>query len=187
MIEKGEARLLGGIIFVAPVRVYWKFIFCASTARASIVNTRLLSVNARLLIAVGTAFNAITLIESLSGLILLKFNHIGLTDTLLREIIELWNMYFSLTSVINGCMTRDFTSCSTAFKSYQDDRRKIMNRCVQWNPVYDWKYLSSQGSNPVPLNQQASSNNKCAYFLVTLILFQPFCSTVYSIRPVNGG
>ena len=23
MIEKGEGRLLGGIIFVAPVRVYW--------------------------------------------------------------------------------------------------------------------------------------------------------------------
>ena len=41
MIEKGETSLLGGIIFVAPVRGYWKFIFCASTARDIIVNTRL--------------------------------------------------------------------------------------------------------------------------------------------------
>ena len=31
--------LLGGIIFVAPVRVYLKLIFCASTARDIIVNT----------------------------------------------------------------------------------------------------------------------------------------------------
>ena len=34
-------RVYGGIIFVAPVRVYWKFIFCALTARDIIVNTRL--------------------------------------------------------------------------------------------------------------------------------------------------
>ena len=53
------------------------------------------------------------------------------------EIIELRNMYFFLTSVISGWMTRDFTSCSTVFKSCQDDGRKIMKRCVQWNAVYD--------------------------------------------------
>ena len=60
MIGKGEARLLGRIIFVAPVRVYWKFIFCASKACDIIVNIYgFLLVNAQLLIGFGTAFYAI--------------------------------------------------------------------------------------------------------------------------------
>ena len=62
-----------------------------------------------------------------------------------------------------------------------------MKRCVQRNPVYDRKDLIRQGSIPVPLDQQASANNNCAYFSCALILFQSFCSTVYSLRPVNGG
>ena len=33
-----------------------------------------------------------------------------------------------------GWMTRDFTSFSTIFQSYQDDERMIMKGCVQWNP-----------------------------------------------------
>ena len=35
----------------------------------------------------------------------------------------------SHTSVINGWMTRDFTSCSTVFKLCQDDEQKITKRC----------------------------------------------------------
>ena len=62
-----------------------------------------------------------------------------------------------------------------------------MKRCMQWNPVYDWKDLIRQASNPETLDQQASANNKCVYFLGALILFQSICSTVYSLRPVNGG
>ena len=34
-------------------------------------------------------------------------------------------------------MTRDFTSFSIVFQSYQDDERLIMKGCAQWNPVYD--------------------------------------------------
>ena len=33
-------------------------------------------------------------------------------------------------------MTSDFSSFSTVFQSYQDDRRLIMKGCVQWNSVY---------------------------------------------------
>ena len=33
-----------------------------------------------------------------------------------------------------GWMTCDFTSFSTVFQSYQDDRQMIMKGCVQWNP-----------------------------------------------------
>ena len=43
--------------------------------------------------------------------------------------------------------------------------------------------LVRQGSNPVPLDQQASANNKYAHFSGALILFQPLCSTVCSLRP----
>ena len=64
MIGKGEARLLGGIGFVAPVRVYLKFIFCASTHVISLLIHGFLSVNARLLIAFGTAFYAIILVKA---------------------------------------------------------------------------------------------------------------------------
>ena len=34
-------------------------------------------------------------------------------------------------------MTCDFTSFSTVFESYQDDGRKMMKGCVQWNLIYD--------------------------------------------------
>ena len=43
--------------------------------------------------------------------------------------------YYNL-SLMDGCMTYDFTSFSTVFQSYQDDGRLIMKGCVQWSPVY---------------------------------------------------
>ena len=101
-------------------------------------------VNARLLTVYGTAFYAITLIESLSALILEVTSH---------EV----NGYPSKGdnwSVIKGWMTRDFLSCSAVLKSCQDDGREIMKRCLQWNPVYEWKDIQlRQGSNPGPLDQ----------------------------------
>ena len=36
----------------------------------------------------------------------------------------------------DGWMTCDFTSFSTVFQLYQDDRRLIMKSCVQWNSIY---------------------------------------------------
>ena len=36
-------------------------------------------------------------------------------------------------------MTRDFTSFSTVFQSYQDDERLIMKGSVQWSSVYGWE------------------------------------------------
>ena len=36
-------------------------------------------------------------------------------------------------------MSCDFTSFSTVVQSYQDDDRRIINGCVQWNPVYGEK------------------------------------------------
>ena len=48
----------------------------------------------------------------------------------------------------------DFTAFSAVFQSYQDDRRVIMKRCVQWNPVHDCKDIRlRQGSNLGPLDQ----------------------------------
>ena len=38
-------------------------------------------------------------------------------------------------------MTRDFTSFSKVFQSYEADGRVIMNGCVQWNPLLRWKRL----------------------------------------------
>ena len=38
--------------------------------------------------------------------------------------------------LMDGWMTCDFTSFSTAFQSYQDHGRLIMKCCVQWNSVY---------------------------------------------------
>ena len=35
-----------------------------------------------------------------------------------------------------GLMTRDFTSVSAIFPSYQENKRLILIGCVQWNPVY---------------------------------------------------
>ena len=46
-----------------------------------------------------------------------------------------------------------------------------MKRCVQWNPVYDWKDLIRQGSNLVPLGQQASANNNALIFQALLSCF----------------
>ena len=37
---------------------------------------------------------------------------------------------------MDGRMSCDFTSFSTVFQSYQDEKRLIMKGCVQWNPVY---------------------------------------------------
>ena len=36
-------------------------------------------------------------------------------------------------------MTCDFTSFLTVFQSYQGNVKVIMQGCVQWNLVYDWK------------------------------------------------
>ena len=36
---------------------------------------------------------------------------------------------------MNGWITCDFMSVSTAFQSYQDDERLIMKGCLQWNPI----------------------------------------------------
>ena len=59
MIEKGEARLLGGIIFVARYE-YTESSFSVHQRRViSFLIHGLLPVNARLLIAFGTAFYAI--------------------------------------------------------------------------------------------------------------------------------
>ena len=44
---------------------------------------------------------------------------------------------------MNGWMTCDFTSFSTAFQSYQDDGRVIMKGCVHWNP---WEDFASSGT-----------------------------------------
>ena len=38
--------------------------------------------------------------------------------------------------VDDGWMTCNFTSFSTVFQSYQDNRQTIMKDSVQWNPVY---------------------------------------------------
>ena len=61
MIGKGEARLLGGIIFVAPIRYeYIESSFSVHQRHViSLLIHGFLSVNARLLIAFGTAFYAI--------------------------------------------------------------------------------------------------------------------------------
>ena len=49
---------------------------------------------------------------------------------------------------IDGWMThKSFTSFSTIFQSYEDDRRLIIEGCVQWNTVYDWKDFSQWESN----------------------------------------
>ena len=59
MIEKKEARLLGGTIFVATVRAYWKLLNYALRAHYLILLIHGFStVNAQLLIAFGTAFYA---------------------------------------------------------------------------------------------------------------------------------
>ena len=42
-------------------------------------------------------------------------------------------------------MTRDFTSVSTVFQSYQDDGRLLMKGCVQWNSTYGGEDLASSG------------------------------------------
>ena len=59
MVEKGEARLLGGIIFVAPVRVFECSFSVHQRHVISLLIHGFLSVNARLLIAFGTALYAI--------------------------------------------------------------------------------------------------------------------------------
>ena len=46
---------------------------------------------------------------------------------------------------MNGWLICNFTSFSTVFQSYQDDRRLIMKGCVQWNSVYGWEYFASSG------------------------------------------
>ena len=57
-------------------------------------------------------------------------------------------------------MTWCFTSLSTLFKSYQDDRRVIMKGPVQWNAIQSWAEFCHQGdSNPRP------SNSKLGVFL----------------------
>ena len=54
-------------------------------------------------------------------------------------------------------MTCDFVSFSTVFQSYQDNGQVIMKGCVQWHLVCGWKnFCFKQGSNPGPLDQQAS-------------------------------
>ena len=57
---------------------------------------------------------------------------------------------------MDGWMTCDFTPFSTVFKSYQDDGRRIMEGCAQWNPVNgQWLRLfrRERGSNLGPLDQ----------------------------------
>ena len=60
MIEKGEARLLGGIIFVARYEYIESSFSVHQRHVISLLTHGFLSVNARLLIAVGTAFYGIT-------------------------------------------------------------------------------------------------------------------------------
>ena len=45
-----------------------------------------------------------------------------------------------------GWVTCDFTSFSTVFQSYQNDRRMIMKGCVQWNPVCGREDFASSGA-----------------------------------------
>ena len=45
-------------------------------------------------------------------------------------------------------MTWDIMSSSTVFQSYQDDGQVIMKGCLQWNPIYDLKYLPQVGLKP---------------------------------------
>ena len=59
MIGKGETGLLGGIIFVAPVQVIESSYSVHQRHVISLLIHGFLSVNARLLIAFGTAFYAI--------------------------------------------------------------------------------------------------------------------------------
>ena len=59
-----------------------------------------------------------------------------------------WAINFVMGGWMDGWMTCHFTSFSTVFQSYQDDRWVIMKGCVQWNPVYDGKDLRlRRGSN----------------------------------------
>ena len=63
MIEEGEARLLGGNVFVAPYE-YIEISFSVHQRHViSLLIHGFLSVNARLLIAFGTAFYAITVFQ----------------------------------------------------------------------------------------------------------------------------
>ena len=50
---------------------------------------------------------------------------------------------------MNGWMTNDFTSCSTVFKSYQDDGRLIMKGLCNGTPFVVKKISSRGGSNLV--------------------------------------
>ena len=47
----------------------------------------------------------------------------------------------------DGWMTFNFTSFSTAFQLYQNDRKVKMKGCVQWNPVYERKNFRFRESN----------------------------------------
>ena len=53
----------------------------------------------------------------------------------------------------DGWMTCDFTSFSTVFQSYQDNRQMIMKICVQWIPVELGRVRLERGTNPGPLDQ----------------------------------
>ena len=53
----------------------------------------------------------------------------------------------------NGWMICDFTSFSTVFQSYQDDRRMIMKGCVQWKPFTVEKISPRAGIESGPLDQ----------------------------------
>ena len=53
-----------------------------------------------------------------------------------REYLELRNIRKDYLMKVDEWMTCDFTSFSTVFQSYQDDRRMVMKGCVQWNPIY---------------------------------------------------
>ena len=45
---------------------------------------------------------------------------------------------------MDGHVICDFTSFSIVFQSYQDDERLTMKGCMEWNPVYDQKEITSQ-------------------------------------------
>ena len=60
---------------------------------------------------------------------------------------------------MDGWMTWDFTSFSTVFQSYQDDRRLKMNGCVQWNSIL-WlrRFCLECGSKSVHLISRPELN-----------------------------
>ena len=58
---------------------------------------------------------------------------------------------------MDGWLTCDVTSFSTAFQSYQDDERLIMKGCVQWNRAgLEFTTARSVGQRLKPLSYRGS-------------------------------